>query len=76
MIRNLSRVAILALCAAGIAACSDSVDDRRLRGQVAGGATGALLGATIGGGSGQAVAIGAGAVLGSIAGGRIADGSF
>jgi hypothetical protein len=41
-----------------------------------GGVGGAAVGSLIGGGTGQAVAIGAGAVLGTIAGGRIADGDL
>lgn len=46
--------------------------ERRLTGQITGGATGAALGSLIGGGTGRLVAIGAGAVLGTIAGGEIA----
>lgn len=53
--------------------CESVPIDQRTQGQVLGGATGAVLGSTIGGGSGRIVATGAGAVLGTIVGGNIAD---
>jgi outer membrane lipoprotein SlyB len=46
--------------------------EKKLTGQIVGGATGAALGSLIGGGTGRLVAVGAGAVLGTIAGGKIA----
>lgn len=55
-----------------VAACSQSYEDRTLRGQVTGGVAGAAIGSLVGSGTGQAVAIGAGAVLGTIAGAKIA----
>lgn len=59
-----------------LSACTDSPEDRRTRAQVMGGVGGAAVGSLFGSGSGQAVAIGAGAVLGTIAGGKIADGEL
>ncbi len=71
--RVISGCAALALTVA-LAACSDSAEDKKLRGQVIGGATGAAVGSLFGGGTGNIVATGAGAVLGTIAGGKIAEG--
>jgi outer membrane lipoprotein SlyB len=69
--------AIAAFAIAGIVATSGCASmtpqEKHLAGQIAGGATGAALGSLIGGGTGRLVAIGAGAVLGTIAGGKIAD---
>ena len=45
--------------------------EKKLTGQIVGGATGAALGSLIGGGTGRLVAVGAGAVLGTIVGGKI-----
>ena len=69
-------IAMLTLAMASVSGCSDSPEDQRLRGQIIGGASGAAVGSLIGSGTGQAVAIGAGAVLGTIAGGRIAEDGF
>ncbi len=63
----------LLLAVTGLSACSNSPEDRKLRGQVIGGATGAAVGSLFGGGTGQVVAIGAGAVLGTIVGGKVAE---
>ncbi len=71
MTRGVTAIAALAL-AGGLAACSNSPEDARLRGQVVGGATGAALGSLFGRGTGKIAATGAGAVLGTIAGGKIA----
>ena len=56
-----------------LAACEGVPIDQRTQGQILGGATGAVLGSTIGGGSGRVIATGAGAVLGTMVGGNIAD---
>lgn len=56
-----------------LAACENAPIDRRTQGQLLGGAAGAAVGSTIGGGSGNIVATGAGAVLGAIVGGNLAD---
>jgi outer membrane lipoprotein SlyB len=50
-----------------------STQEKRLVGQITGGATGAALGSLIGGGTGRLVAVGAGAVLGTIVGGHIGE---
>jgi len=66
-------VVLLSLSPLGLAGCSNSAEDKKLRGQVIGGATGAAVGSMFGSGSGKVVAVGAGAVLGTIAGGKIAE---
>ncbi len=63
----------LFLAAAVLTGCSDSAEDKKLRGQVIGGATGAAVGSLFGSGSGKVVAVGAGAVLGTIVGGKVAE---
>ena len=63
----------LLLAATGLSACSNSPEDKKLRGQVIGGATGAAVGSLFGSGTGQVVAVGAGAVLGTIVGGKVAE---
>ncbi len=63
----------LLLAAAALTGCSDSAEDKKLRGQVIGGATGAAVGSLFGSGSGKVVAVGAGAVLGTIVGGKVAE---
>lgn len=63
----------LLLAVTGLSACSNSPEDKKLRGQVVGGATGAAVGSLFGSGSGQVVAVGAGAVLGTIVGGKVAE---
>jgi outer membrane lipoprotein SlyB len=70
------RPAILAAALVGafaLSACENVPIDQRTQGQIIGGATGAVLGSTIGGGTGRLVAVGAGAVLGTVVGGNIAD---
>lgn len=70
------RCAVAAMALSGalaLSACESVPIDQRTQGQIIGGATGAVLGSTIGGGSGRLVAVGAGAVLGTIVGGNIAD---
>ena len=70
------RPALLAALLAGafaLTACEGVPIDKRTQGQVIGGATGAVLGSTIGGGTGRLVAVGAGAVLGTIVGGNVAE---
>ncbi len=63
----------LLLSVTGLSACSNSPEDRKLRGQVIGGATGAAVGSLFGSGTGKLVAVGAGAVLGTIVGGKAAE---
>lgn len=63
----------LLLGAAVLTGCSDSAGDKKLRGQVIGGATGAAVGSLFGKGGGQVVAVGAGAVLGTVVGGKVAE---
>ena len=63
----------LLLVVTGLPACSNSPEDKKLRGQVVGGATGAAVGSLFGSGTGQVVAVGAGAVLGTIVGGKVAE---
>jgi uncharacterized protein YcfJ len=63
----------LLLAATALSACSNSPEDKKLRGQVIGGATGAAVGSLFGSGTGQVVAVGAGAVLGTIVGGKVAE---
>ena len=76
---NINRLSIVAtlflvsLSPLGLTGCSNSADDKKLRGQVVGGATGAAVGSMFGSGSGKVLAVGAGAVLGTIAGGKIAE---
>jgi uncharacterized protein YcfJ len=48
-------------------------EQRRLTGQVLGGVTGAALGSLVGGGTGRSIAIGAGAIVGGIVGGEVAQ---
>ncbi len=63
----------LLLAVTGLSACSNSPEDKKLRGQVIGGATGAAVGSLFGSGTGKVVAVGAGAVLGTIVGGKVAE---
>ncbi len=63
----------LLLAATSLSACSNSPEDKKLRGQVIGGATGAAVGSLFGSGSGKVLAVGAGAVLGTIVGGKVAE---
>jgi uncharacterized protein YcfJ len=72
--RFLRSAGLAALAVATVAACANqTAEERRLTGQVAGGVAGAVVGSQFGGGSGRLVATGAGAVLGAIAGGAIAE---
>ncbi len=76
MIRNRVKAVMagsLLLAATALSACSNSPEDKKLRGQVIGGATGAAVGSLFGSGIGQVVAVGAGAVLGTIVGGKVAE---
>ncbi len=63
----------LLLAVTALSACSNSPEDKKLRGQVIGGATGAAVGSLFGSGTGKVVAVGAGAVLGTIVGGKVAE---
>lgn len=65
----LAAVAAVAL----LSACENAPIDKRTQGQIIGGATGAVLGSTIGGGTGRLVATGAGAVLGTMVGGSVGE---
>lgn len=71
--RTAARGGVLALVLLALAGCESAPIDQRTQGQVLGGATGAVLGAQIGGGSGQVVATGVGAVLGTMVGGNIGE---
>ena len=64
-------VATMALVVALAGCATMTTAEKKLTGQIVGGATGAALGSLIGGGTGRLVAVGAGAVLGTIAGGKI-----
>jgi outer membrane lipoprotein SlyB len=67
---------LLVVVAAGaltLSGCANTPEDRRLRGQVIGGVTGAAVGSMFGGGSGQVIMTGAGAVLGAVVGGKMAE---
>ena len=57
----------------GLSGCANTPEDRKLRGQVIGGVTGAAVGSMFGSGSGQVVMTGAGAVLGTVVGGKMAE---
>ena len=57
----------------GVSGCGSTPEDKKLRGQVVGGVTGAAVGSLFGSGSGQVVMTGAGAVLGTVVGGRMAE---
>ena len=63
----------LAIVAALSGCATMTPSERRLAGQITGGVTGAALGSLIGGGTGRIVAVGAGAVVGTILGGHVAD---
>jgi outer membrane lipoprotein SlyB len=69
------RAAVLALAVtAAVSGCATMTpQEKRLTGQIVGGATGAALGSLIGGGTGRLVAVGAGAVLGTIVGGKLGE---
>ncbi len=73
--KSMALFTILAIAAGlfGLSGCSNSASDRKMRGQVVGGATGAAVGSLFGKGSGRVMATGAGAVLGTIIGGKAAD---
>ncbi len=64
---------LVTLLAPSLSGCSSSPEDKKLRGQIIGGATGAAVGSLFSGGTGKVVATGAGAVLGTIVGGKLAD---
>ena len=48
-------------------------EQKKVTSQVAGGVTGAAIGSLFGGGSGRVVMTGAGAVLGTVVGGKLAE---
>jgi uncharacterized protein YcfJ len=73
---KLTAVLLLVAVSAGsltLSGCANTPEDRKLRGQVIGGVTGAAVGSMFGGGSGQVIMTGAGAVLGTVVGGRMAE---
>jgi uncharacterized protein YcfJ len=76
-IRKRSKAAIVTavLSSVLLAGCAGMTEQqqRRLTGQIIGGATGAALGSLIGGGSGRVIATSAGAVLGTVVGGEIGN---
>lgn len=51
--------------------CADDPNRKQNMGTILGGATGALIGSTLGGGDGNLVAIGAGAVIGAFIGNQV-----
>jgi len=74
----MNRNSVLAILATvsflALPGCADMTpEQRQLTGQVAGGVTGAAIGSRFGGGSGRVVATGAGAVLGTVVGGHVAQ---
>lgn len=73
----MSRLPILVAASAAlllVAGCADRTITKETQGQIVGGVTGAAVGSLFGSGSGNALMIGAGAVVGTIAGGEIAKG--
>jgi uncharacterized protein YcfJ len=72
-LRMFVSLTLLISTALATSSCGSSAEDKKLRGQVIGGATGAAVGSLFGSGSGKVVAVGAGAVLGTIAGGELAE---
>ena len=69
---NRKHIFAMVLALFTLAGCATmTTAEKKLTGQIVGGATGAALGSLIGGGTGRLVAVGAGAVLGTIAGGKI-----
>lgn len=71
--RRIAPAAALIGAFLALSACEGVGIDKRTQGQVLGGATGAVLGSTIGGGTGRVIATGAGAVLGTMVGGNIGE---
>ena len=74
----MNRNSVLAILATvsflALPGCADMTpEQRQLSGQVAVGVTGAAIGSRFGGGSGRVVATGAGAVLGTVVGGHVAQ---
>ena len=70
MKRAIAAAGVLALTV--LAGCENI--DKTTQGQIIGGATGAAVGSLFGSGTGNALAIGAGAVAGTIIGGNVAEG--
>ncbi len=70
--RKLS-IGVLVLTSSLLLGCSNSASDKKLRGQVIGGATGLAVGSLFGSGSGKVAAAGVGAVLGTVVGGKVAE---
>ncbi len=68
---KLSAMAALVIMALGLNACAENQGRKERGGTVVGAIAGGLLGATIGKGSGQVIAIGVGAVLGGIIGSEV-----
>ncbi len=71
--RKLALAAIAALSVAGITGCATTPEGKQMQGQIIGGVTGAAVGSLFGNGNGRAVAVGAGAVMGSVVGGKMAQ---
>ncbi len=65
------RIILLLIITSLIASCADDPNRKQNMGTILGGATGALIGSTLGGGDGNLVAIGAGAVAGAFIGNKI-----
>ena len=68
---KLKIIAPLVIAGFALAACEGNVGTKEGFGTIAGAIGGGLLGSTIGGGSGQLVAVGAGALLGAFIGNEI-----
>ncbi len=65
------RIISLLIVASLLSSCADDPNRKENMGTILGGATGALIGSTLGGGDGNLVAIGAGAVIGAFIGNRV-----
>jgi uncharacterized protein YcfJ len=66
-------VGITALACLLAGCASMTPDEKKVASQVAGGVTGAAVGSLFGSGSGRVIMTGAGAVLGTVVGGKVAE---
>jgi uncharacterized protein YcfJ len=65
---------VISAVACLLAGCASMTpDEKKVASQVAGGVTGAAVGSLFGGGTGRVVMTGAGAVLGTVVGGKVAE---
>lgn len=65
------RITLLIIITSILLSCADDPNKKQNMGTFLGGAAGALLGSTIGGGDGNLVAIGAGAIIGAFIGNQV-----